>query len=127
RRVRGSQTAKEEQVRSTLRCIALIAALGVVAIASPASATDSAKGAKVTITGSDISDYAFSPGTVDVKKGATVHWDWSSNAPHNVTFKKLGEASADSANGSFKLKFKKPGTYKYECTIHGFKGKVVVG
>jgi plastocyanin len=103
-----------------------MAVLGAVAAAGPASATDVAKGPKVTITGNSDSSYAFSPGTVNVKKGGTVHWDWSSNAPHNVTFKKLGEASSDGSSGSYKLKFKSTGTFKYVCTIHGFKGKVVV-
>jgi plastocyanin len=109
-----------------LKCVALVAVLGAVAVASPASATDVAKGPKVSITGDSDSTYAFSPGTVTVKKGGTVHWKWSSNAPHNVTFKKLGQASSDSENGSYKLKFNSSGTFKYECTIHDFKGKVVV-
>ncbi len=116
-------------MRSICKCVALVAAVGAMAVtvASPASATDVAKGPKVTITGDSTTNYAFSPGTVNVKKGGTVHWKWSSNAPHNVTFSKLGQASSDMENGSYKLKFKKAGTYKYECTIHDFKGKVVVG
>jgi plastocyanin len=109
---------------------ARFAVLGVVAlaavVAAPASASDVAKTPKVTITGSNINDYAFSPATVHVKKGGKVKWSWNSNAPHNVTFKKLGEASDDATKGSYSLKFKKAGTYKYECTIHDFKGKVVV-
>ena len=80
----------------------------------------------MTITGTSSADYAFSPGTVSVKKGGKVSWSWSGSAPHNVTFSKLGIASGDSSNGSFKHKFKDKGTFKYTCTIHGFKGKVVV-
>jgi plastocyanin len=112
--------------RLTVVAIAAVA-LGSVVVASPAGATgDSKGGPKVTITGSKASDYAFSPATVTVAAGGKVHWKWSSNAPHNVTFKKLGEASDDMSSGSYTLKFKKAGTYKYECTIHDFKGKVVV-
>lgn len=110
---------------------ARLAVLGVIAlaavVAAPASASDVAKTPKVTITGSNINNYAFSPATVHVQKGGKVKWSWSSNAPHNVTFKKLDAASNDAANGSYSLKFKKAGTYRYECTIHDFKGKVVVG
>ena len=112
--------------RLTVLAIAAVA-LGSVAVASPAGATGASKGGpKVSITGSSSSDYAFSPATVRVAKGGKVQWKWSSNAPHNVTFKKLGEASDDMSSGSYKLKFNKAGTYRYECTIHNFKGKVVV-
>jgi plastocyanin len=114
-------------IQSRLAVLVVAAAsLGVFAIAGPASATDVAKSPKVTITGDDLSNYAFSPGTVHVKKGGKVKWNWSSNAPHNVTFKKLGQASDDATSGSYSLKFKQAGTFKYVCTIHGFKGKVVV-
>ena len=101
---------------------ALIAA--VFAVAAPATAADKTT---VSITGQVLAIYAFDPGTVHVAKGSTVHWNWASNAPHNVTFKKLGEASDTMECGSFKLRFKQAGTFKYQCTIHGFKGKVVVG
>jgi plastocyanin len=100
----------------------------VVAIAcaavAPAAASDKEA---VTITGKNDASYAFKPDTLHVGTGSTVHWAWDSNAPHNVTFKKLGEASDTSASGSYKLKFKQAGTYKYQCTVHGFKGKIVVG
>jgi plastocyanin len=108
--------------------LAIVGAIAFAAVAAaPASATDVAKTPTVSITGSSLNDYAFSPTKVHVKKGGKVKWNWSSNAPHNVTFSKLGQASDDMSSGSYSLKFKKPGTYKYECTIHGFKGKVVVG
>ena len=114
-------------MRSIQRRFAVMAVIAVAAVvAAPASASDVAKTPQVGITGSSISDYAFAPNKVSVKKGGKVKWSWSSNAPHNVTFSKLGQASDDMSSGSYSLKFKKAGTYKYECTIHGFKGKVVV-
>ena len=94
------------------------------AVAAPAAATDKKV---VKIVGDDDASYAFDPGKVHVDKCTTVHWSWDSNAPHNVTFKKLDEASDTGDSGSYKLKFKKAGTFKYVCTVHGFKGKVVVG
>jgi plastocyanin len=114
-------------VRS-MKWIALSAiAVGVLAFAGTAGAVDSTKsGPKVTITGTSTADFAFSPGTVTVKKGGKVNWSWSGSAPHNVTFSKLGLSSGDSTTGSYKHKFKDKGTFKYTCTIHGFKGKVVV-
>jgi plastocyanin len=115
-------------VRSIGSRVAVFAVIvaGLMAVAVPAGASDAGKVPKVGITGSSLSDYAFSPGTVHLKKGGKVKWAWSSNAPHNVTFKKLGETSGDASSGSYSLKFKQAGTFKYECTIHGFKGKVVV-
>jgi plastocyanin len=105
----------------------VVAAVGVFAFAGQADAVDAGKsGPKVGITGTSTADYAFSPGTVTVKKGGKVSWSWSGSAPHNVTFSKLGLTSGDETTGSFKHKFKKKGTFKYTCTIHGFKGKVVV-
>jgi len=99
----------------------LAVALGALALPAAGDAKS-----KVTITGDAIGNYAFSPPKVSVDKGARVRWAWDSNAPHNVTFSKLGEHSATAASGSYKLKFKDKGTFKYHCTIHGFSGKVVV-
>ena len=96
-------------------------ALGVSLVSA---APSTAGGPTVTIKGT--LTYHFQPKTVTVKKGSTVHWSWNSNAPHNVTFKKLGKHSKTGATGSYKLTFNKKGTFKYLCTIHGFTGKVVV-
>lgn len=107
-----------------LRAAAVVAAVGAaVVIAAPASG---AGGAKVSITGDTLSSYAFAPGKVKIKHGKRVRWNWDSNAPHNVTFAKLGEHSPTGASESYSLRFKEAGTYKYTCAIHGFRGRVVV-
>src|SRR5436189_57045 len=93
----------------------------------PITSLVAAAAAAATIAGHGDATYAFSPDKVHVDKGATVHWSWDSNAPHNVTFDSLGEASDTGDSGSYKLKFKRAGTFKYECSVHGFKGKVIVG
>jgi len=103
-----------------------LAAIAVALLVALFAAPSTAKGPTVGITGSSPVNYSFQPKTVNVSKGTTVHWSWSSNAPHNVTFSKLGKHSATGASGSYKLKFKHAGTFKYHCTIHNFKGKVVV-
>lgn len=111
--------------RANLKLIVLLVMIGVAALALlPAGST--AKPSTVGIKGSSAADYSFKPKTLGVGKGSTVHWKWDSNAPHNVTFKQLGKHSATGSSGSFKLKFEEPGTYKYLCTIHGFKGTIVV-
>ena len=94
------------------------------AVAGPATAADKKT---VTIKGHDDASYAIKPDKQRVDKGTTVHWSWDSNAPHDVTFDELGEFSDTVSSGSYKLKFKKAGTFKYVCSVHGFKGKVIVG
>ncbi len=101
--------------------LALLVFAGFAALPTTAAARSPVK-----ITGDDIASYAFDPATIHVGKGGKVRWKWDSNAPHNVTFKN-GEASDTGAAESYSLKFKQAGTFKYRCTIHGFKGKVIVG
>ena len=93
---------------------------------APSAPGTGAKASAVSISGTSIGDYAFQPATKRVKAGAQVKWSWQSNAPHNVTFAKLGKHSKTAQSGSFRLSFQTPGTYRYFCSIHGFKGKIVV-
>jgi plastocyanin len=108
------------------RATSLLAVLGIV-IAALFAASSTAAGPTVRIKGSTLATYHFKPKTVNVSKGTTVHWSWSSNAPHNVTFSKLGKHSATGSSGTYKLTFNHRGTFRYLCTVHGFRGKVVVG
>lgn len=80
---------------------------------------------KITIKGS-YGSYKYKPKSVTVKKGSTIRWSWSSDAPHNVTFGKKKHSKTAMSVKSFKLTFKKKGTFHYMCTVHGFKGTVVV-
>ncbi len=107
--------------------IVVVAALVAVAAAAVFTTVSPASGHHVTIKGSSLVTYHFMPKSLHVQRGATVHWSWSSNAPHNVTFKSISAHSATGASETFSHKFKKAGTYRYICTIHDFKGKVVVG
>lgn len=104
---------------------AVATAAGLV-LAVPTTAKDPpahAAAVDVTIIGS--STYAFAPPKVKIKAGKTVNWSWASTAQHNVTFT-AGKHSATGQSGSFSRRFRAPGTYKYMCTVHGFRGKVVV-
>ena len=96
--------------------LATAAAAALFATASPAS------GDRVTVKGATIATYHYAPRTLQVEKGDTVHWHWSSNAPHNVTFKKISAHSPTGAAETFSHKFKKLDTYKYFCSVHGFTG-----
>ena len=93
---------------------------------SPSSGnTSKKKKHSVTIKGS-YGSYAFKPHKVTIKKGQSVTWSWNSDAPHNVTFGKKKHSETAMKVKSYKLTFKKKGTFSYMCTVHGFTGKVVV-
>jgi len=64
---------------------------------------------------------------VRVAKNGLVVWRWTrTTKEHNVTFSRLGENSEDQEAGRYRLGFKNAGTFRYVCTIHGFRGSVVV-
>ena len=66
-----------------------------------------------------IKDFSFSPTATTVTVGTTVRWKNLDGEPHTVrsidaTFK----SDALDQNDSFAVKFDKPGTYRYVCSIH---------
>jgi amicyanin len=79
-----------------------------------------------------IKDFAFSPGLVTVKAGATVTWTNEDSAPHSIRPDSSAAGMFDnsgtlSTGGSYSFVFANPGTYEYSCGIHPpMKGKVVV-
>ena len=80
-----------------------------------------------TIKGNYSRGYHFKPRKLTVKRGTTVTWSWNSDAPHNVhVHGRKHHSRTDTAVKHFRLKFKHAGTFKYKCTVHGFKGKIVV-
>jgi plastocyanin len=94
--------------------------LGVVPHADAAGATK-----KVHIV-----DIDFSPKLLKVKRGTTVTWSFEDeNTPHNVTSrgKTKFRSSPTKQSGTYSVRFTKPGTYAYVCTIHfNMKARVVV-
>jgi len=99
----------------------LVLAATAIAAAAAAPAAGSGKSVKVV-------DYKFVAKTIHISRGTTVTWKFLGSDPHNVTFS--GFHSKTMSSGSFKHKFRKAGTYKYHCTIHGksfgMHGTVVV-
>jgi len=66
-------------------------------------------------------DVAISPATTKVKVGTTIIWTNHDSVEHNVT-SISGPAHIESKNieedQSFQFRVTKPGTIRYECTIH---------
>ena len=81
---------------------------------APASATDS------------VLNDLFKPDTITIASGGTITWKWNSGGiGHNVTFENTGVLGTGSVTQSGTATFVKtltgvaPGTYRFECTIHG--------
>ena len=77
-----------------------------------------------------ISNFAFSPSSLTVKKGATVTWTNKDSIGHNVkeTDGQDGPKSGDLNQGqSYSFTFNTVGTFKYNCSIHpNMTGTVIV-
>jgi plastocyanin len=72
----------------------------------------------------------FDPSQVDIASGGTVSFTWGSAVTHNVTFQSPPAPVAnitDRSSGGGQVTFNTPGTYNYQCTIHGgMNGTVTV-
>jgi plastocyanin len=113
-------------MRLSLRLTGLAVVMVLVAFV----ATALAAGVKVIKVG----DFFFvkdtnHTNTVHVAKGKTVRWKWIGTQDHNVTViqgpVKFHSRTMD--HGTYTKKLTKPGTYLIECTIHGFRMRLVVG
>jgi copper binding plastocyanin/azurin family protein len=63
--------------------------------------------------------------------GGTVTWTWTGSLPHGV--ESMGSSSFSSSgiktgSGTYAVKFTAPGTYQYDCAVHGtaMTGTIVV-
>ena len=89
--------------------------------ASPAaSATTGGAATAKTVT---IADNTFSPGNLTVAKGTKVTWNWTGQNPHSVVGTSDNAKSIKSdqhkGSGTFEFTFDTPGTYQYQCGVHG--------
>jgi plastocyanin len=68
-----------------------------------------------------VKNNAFSPTSVNIKKGDKVVWKWTQGGVnHNVTPAKGGAGSATTSKKGFTYSktFTKAGTFSYVCTLH---------
>lgn len=99
---------------------------------TPATSNDSTNSVSTVETNSvTITDFAFAPANITIKKGTTVTWTNQDSAAHTVT----PDSPSDAFKGSelfgrgqnYSFTFDTPGTYAYHCTPHPtMKGTVVV-
>lgn len=94
--------------------------------ASPAPSTNQTQASTIAI-----SNFAFSPSTLTVKKGTMVTWTNQDSAPHTVTDDSdtaHGPNSGQFSSGkTYSFTFGTVGTYHYHCAVHpDMKGTIVV-
>lgn len=118
------------RIRHPLRSLAAAALACALAAAVPALAAHK-KPHRRTIP---VGDYYFVKNssrtpTVHVARGTVMKWHFVGATAHNVTVES-GPAKFHSHNldhGFYTHRVTKQGTYLIECTIHGFKMRLVVG
>jgi len=124
-------------VVKTAGSIALLAALGALAVAGPAGAgpaTGHAAAAKPKTTLATVYDQGFTPPTVKIKVNGSVKWTWDSfNTDfHTVTLNSAPKgvgmfgSSKRSVNYNFTHKFTKIGKYVVFCTLHPGNQQTVI-
>jgi plastocyanin len=96
----------------------------ILTAALPAHAADRA-GPAATI---EISGFTFAPRTITVAAGTTVTWRNRDAEPHTVRgADELMRSGALDQDESYSVKFDKPGTYRYGCSIHPqMSGTIIV-
>jgi plastocyanin len=109
------------------RRIITLAALAATATAVAGEPGAAAGAGRRTVV---LQNIAFTPSKLTVARGTTVVFRWrDGDTPHNVRSRGLPRlrGAGDRTTGTHPVRFAKPGTYRYECTIHpGMTGRVVV-
>jgi plastocyanin len=113
-----------------LRSLAAAVLIAALAAAVPAFAAHKKPHRRTVAVGDFyfVKDSGRTP-TVHVAPGTVMRWHFVGMEDHNVTVQK-GPAkfhSRDRDHGFYTHRVFKQGTYLIECTIHGFKMRLVVG
>jgi plastocyanin len=109
----------------TPRWLALPAVAIAAAATIPATALGGAHAARTATV--PLREFRFHPRNLTISRGDTVKWVWRDEVEHNVTFRHFH--SHTQIHGSYTVRFRKAGTFKYECTLHGeegMRGKITV-
>jgi len=110
-------------MRKTILVLGSVAAAALALM--PAAALGGARAASTHTV--SLEHFAFRPATLSIRRGDSVTWVWRDSREHNVTFS--GLHSRTQVHGTFTVRFTRPGTFSYRCTIHvaeGMRGRVIV-
>jgi plastocyanin len=100
-----------------------IAAL-ILAAAACNSSSSMYGGGSCNGSNSNISvcDNYYSPANATITSGSTITWTWRGTTGHSVTFQTgpvVPSGSTIKSSGMFQTTFNTPGTYTYQCLVHG--------
>jgi plastocyanin len=105
-----------------------------VLVASPVAAVPAAGAHRATEAGTTtvvLKNIDFSRHTVRINRGDSVRWRFAdAGVSHNVTSRGRPHfrSSQSMLTGTYTVRFTRPGTYRYVCTIHpNMRGRVIVG
>jgi plastocyanin len=104
-----------------------LVALIALAIA-PAGVAIAATHKKLPVKVTHLSDDFFNKGRLTIKKGTVVNWKWQTDDEHTVTEIHGKYSSKQTANGNYRHRFKKKGTFTVYCAVHPtvMRQKIVV-
>lgn len=71
------------------------------------------------------------PAVDSIPVGGTVTWTWTGSLPHGVQSvgaSPISSSGIKTGSGTYAVKFTAPGTYQYDCAVHGtaMTGTIVV-
>ena len=110
----------------SIRLLSVAAALVAVGVAAGCGGT----GSSTPVATNEVTmakSYRFDPKVVEIKAGDSVTWTNDDNFTHTVRVDGQDDHKVGQGD-SVSIRFDKPGTYKYECTLHShdMHGTVIV-
>jgi plastocyanin len=105
---------------------AAVAALAVTIVAAGCGGTRSSAPVATTVV-SMAKSYRFDPKTIEIEAGRTVTWTNHDNFTHTVRIDRQTDHKVGRGD-SVSIRFDRPGTYHYMCTLHShdMHGTVIV-
>ncbi len=75
----------------------------------------------------EVRNFMFMPSTLTVSAGAQVTWVNKDDEPHTVVSDSgMFRSAALDTNDGFSFKFGKPGTYRFNCSIHPYMAGTII-
>jgi len=112
--------------------LALVALAGVTVMVAGCTSPSNPSPGPVTSTASQnsvsIQNYAFSPSTLTIQKGANVTWKNDDSVQHTVVSDSSAFSSPLLSTGdTYTYQFNNSGSFSYHCSIHPYmKGTIVI-
>jgi plastocyanin len=121
------------RVQRKVLLLCTVCAVGLTAAAAASANTAHAASSKTVVV--TLHNFSFNPSIETIAPGTTVKWHWEDGptGAHNITplHKKGGQlfkGTDTRTKGYYSVKFTKPGTYYYECSVHPLtmQAKIIV-